>query len=153
PPATVAGTPTAVADSARLRVGLAAGDTAQEFDRIVTPFLRRDGRLVVPLNGRSVIRVFGPDGSLQASLGRSGEGPGELKTLTGAWARGDTIEAFDFGTRRVVRFLPDGSSQTVSLTGGGVTDLAIPGAMLDGWALLRIDGSGMGQRDQMSVQV
>jgi hypothetical protein len=99
-----------------------------------------------------VIRVFAPDGTYQTSLGRKGEGPGEFKSLDGAWARGDTIEAFDFGLRRVIRFLPDGSSQTIVLTGGGSIDVAIPGTVGDGWALLRIDAAGTDQRDQMSVQ-
>jgi hypothetical protein len=147
-----AGAPVAVADSARLSLGEVMGDTIQEFDRVVTPFLLADGRLVVPLNGRSLIRVFAPDGTYQATLGRYGEGPGEFTTLTSAWGRGDTIEAFDFGLRRINRFHPDGSSQTVMLTGGGRTDLAIPGGLSDGWALLRIDAAGNGQRDQWSVQ-
>jgi hypothetical protein len=147
------GTPIAIADTARLRLGVISGDSIQEFDRVVTPFLLADGRVVVPLRGKSVIRVFAPDGSHQATLGRYGEGPGEFTALAGAWARGDTIEAIDFMERRIIRFLPDGSSQTIVLTGGGRTDVAIPGTAGDGWALLRIDAAGMGQRDQMSVQL
>jgi hypothetical protein len=147
------GAPIAIADSARLQLGVISGDSILEFDRVVTPFLLSDGRVVVPLRGKSSIRVFAPDGSHQATLGRYGEGPGEFTALAGAWARGDTIEALDFMRRRIIRFLPDGSSQTIVLTGGGRTDVAIPGTAGNGWALLRIDAAGTDQRDQMSVQL
>jgi hypothetical protein len=134
-----------------LRLGVVAGDSIQEFDRVTTPFVLADGRVVVPLRGKSVIRVFAPDGSHQATHGRYGEGPGEFTALGGAWARGDTIEALDLRNRRIIRFLPDGSSETIVLTGGGRTDAAIPGAAGDGWAVTRIDATGTDQRDQMSV--
>jgi hypothetical protein len=145
------GAPVALGDSARLSLGVVTGDSLLEFDRVVTPFLLADGRVVVPLRGKSLIRVFGPDGTYQATLGRYGEGPGEFTALAGAWARGDTIEALDFMRPGIIRFLPDGSSQTIVLTGGGRTDTAI-GPVSDGWALLRFERSGVGQRDQMSVQ-
>jgi hypothetical protein len=135
-----------------VRIGAITGDSIQEFARIVTPFLLADGHLVVPDNGKSSIRVFAADGSYQATLGRYGEGPGEFTALVAAWPRGDTVEAVDFQERRIIRFLPDASSETIVLTGGGRTDLAIPGALNDGWALLRIDAAGMNQRDQVSVQ-
>src|SRR5687768_15597263 len=90
-----AGAPVAIADSARLQLGVISGDSILEFDRVTTPFVLADGRVVVPLRGKSVIRVFAPDGSHQATLGRYGEGPGEFTALGGAWARGDTIEALD----------------------------------------------------------
>jgi hypothetical protein len=151
-----AGAPVAVADSARLELGVVTGDSIQEFDRVVMPFLLGDGRLVVPLRGKSVIRVFAPDGSHQATLGRYGEGPGEFMALSSAWARGDTIEAFDGGPgggqRKIVRFLPDGSVREVRLANAPASEAVIPGTVRDGWAMFGIASASNGGRDQMIVQ-
>jgi hypothetical protein len=128
---------------------VALGDSIQEFDGVLTPFLLSDGRLVVPIQGQSVLRVFSPDGALQTTLGRYGQGPGEFEILVGAWARGDTIEASDWGQLRIVRFLPDGSTQEVSLEGGPFNQQgAVPGTVGDGWAVGAIPTFSWGGRDQ-----
>jgi hypothetical protein len=145
------GTPVAVAATPSVSVGVIEGDATQVFQRVIDPFLTARGLLVVPDAGTMTIRVFDPSGDFVIALGSEGEGPGQFSGLNGAWARGDTIEAFDFRPRRVTRFLPDGTIQTIVLNGGGRTDLALPGAAGDGWALLRIDAAGGGARDQMSV--
>jgi hypothetical protein len=96
-----------------------------------------------------VLRVFSPDGALQTTLGRYGQGPGEFQFLDGAWARGDTIEASDWGQLRIVRFLPDGSTQEVSLKDGPFNlQGAVPGIVGDGWAVGAIPSFSWGGRDQ-----
>ena len=55
--------PLSVETGSLLSVGVVTGDTLQEFDRVVTPFVLPDGRLVVPLRGSSEIRVFTRDGA------------------------------------------------------------------------------------------
>lgn len=146
-----AGAPIAIDSVPRLRVGVVAGDTAQEFDRVVTPFLLPDGRLVVPVAGAGVIRVFGPDGALRASLGRPGQGPGEFESLGAAWARGDTIEAFDGRLGRITRFRPDGTADIVPLDMVPSAQMSVPGVVAGGWIVTGVAGAGMGRRDSMVV--
>src|SRR5687768_14767142 len=110
--------PVSIQPSARLSIGEAAGDTLEEFDHVVSPFLMPDGRLVVPLNSASTIRVFAANGRFLNSLGRKGSGPGEFLELQSVWPRGDTIEALDVRLHRITRFLPNGSVQTVLLRSG-----------------------------------
>ena len=43
-----AGAPLGIDGAARLGLGVVDGDTLQEFDRVRTPFLLPDDRLVVP---------------------------------------------------------------------------------------------------------
>ena len=142
------GTPLAIKAAAVLSVGVVAGDTIQEFDRVTNPFVLPDGRLVVPLSGSADIRVFAADGDLVERLGGRGEGPGEFLYLSAAWPRGDTIEALDSRLRRVTRFLPDGSVETVMLAGGSQRDLsAAAGPLGRGWALGGVASGGPGERD------
>ena len=146
------GTPTVVAIAPLLSVGVLEGDSLEEFYRVVTPFLLPDGRLVVPLRGSGTLRVFGPGGEVLESLGRPGRGPGEFVSLSAAWPRGDTIEAFDRGLLRITRFLTDGSVETVRLEGPALNRLtALPGTLSNGWAFARVAASQMGGRDEMMV--
>jgi len=146
-----AGTPLSIDTAAQLRVGVVRGDTAQEFQRVVTPFLLPDGRLVVPAAGARAIRVFGPDGVLRETLGRPGEGPGEFGQLNAAWARGDTIEAFDGDLGRVTRFLPGGEPVVVPLDMVPSAQMGVPGVVAGGWIVTGVAGAGFGRRDSMVV--
>ncbi|MEX2284506.1 MAG: 6-bladed beta-propeller [Gemmatimonadota bacterium] len=140
--------PSAILPSARLTVG-AEGDSVQEFDRVVTPFLMPDGRLVVPLSSANTIRVFTAAGRFVNSLGRRGAGPGEFTRLSAAWPRGDTIEAFDHQLRRITRFLPNGRVEVVTLR-GTVRDLSLTGAAMgEGWMAGGVASGGRGRRDSV----
>jgi hypothetical protein len=150
PPVGISGAPYEVEAEPALSLGVVGGDTLQEFHRVVTPFLMPDGNLVVPLSGAGTIRVFDPAGGLVRSLGRPGAGPGEFTFLTSAWPRGDTIEALDFRLRRITRFLPDGSTQEVPLS-TEQRDVAIGGALDDGWAIGGVAAGGVG-RDEVGVR-
>jgi hypothetical protein len=149
PPAAtpVPGTPMEMEPAPRLSLGVAEGDATQEFFRVGTPFLLPEDRLVVPLGADSELRVFGPDGDFLGSLGRQGEGPGEFVALTEAWARGDTIEAFDSRLARITRFLPDGSVEVVRLQTPVGLEAAPSGALPDGWVAVAFAGAGGGARD------
>jgi hypothetical protein len=149
---TVSGAPLVIAPVPRLSVGVVDGDTAQQFDRVVTPFLLPSGALVVPDAGSKVIRVFNPDGSFARTLGREGEGPGEFSFLLGAWGRGDTIEAAS-GRRsiRITRFLPGGAVETVDLENVVSAQSALPGPMGDGWVLYGVQRAPENQRDDDRV--
>ena len=140
--------PLSVETEPLLSVGVVTGDTLQEFDRVVTPFVLPDGRLVVPLGGSSEIRVFTRDGEFVEGLGGGGDGPGEFRYLSAAWPRGDTIEAFDGRLRRVTRFLPDGAVDVVALASGEYPDMvAALGPMEEGWAVGGVAVGGPGRRD------
>jgi hypothetical protein len=152
PAAPPAGTPLAVDSVARLTVGVARGDSTRELDRVVTPFLLPDGRLVVPVAGSSTIRLFAPDGELLRSLGRPGEGPGEFRSLEAAWPRGDTIEAFDDELGRITRFPPEGPPLVVRLHASPSDQAVVPGALPDGWALYGVEEAGTGRRDRVVVR-
>lgn len=84
-------------------------------------------------------------------LGRGGEGPGEFASLGQAWARGDTIEAFDSRLRRITRFLPDGSVEVVTLEREVPAETAIPAPLPDGWVVAGIAGASPGARDEIVV--
>ena len=100
----------------------------EEFDRVTTPFLRPNGTVAVPTRGAQSIRLFSPDGNFVESHGGPGDGPGEFISLGGAWARGDTIEAYDGRLRRITRFIPGGELKVVVLSGArsSVLVLALP---------------------------
>ena len=142
--------PLEIEAEAMVSVGVVAGDTRQEFDRVTRPFVLPDGRLVVPLAGSRDIRVFTPEGDFAGHLGGPGEGPGEFVDLFAAWPRGDTIEAFDGGSRRITRFLPDGSAEVVAIASGSLPDLSIvAGPLEQGWAIGGVVSGGPGERDRM----
>jgi len=147
----VPGTPVQIEEAPRLSVGVSEGDTHQEFFRVRTPFLLPDGRLVVPQEAGSELRMFAPDGGFIERLGRSGEGPGEFVRLASAWPRGDTIEAFDSRLKRITRFLPDGSVEVVQLRAPGRAETAPAGALPDGWVTAGIAGGEFPGRDLIAV--
>lgn len=138
------GTPLAVAPDPLVSVGVASGDTAQEFGRVVTPFLLPNDRFAVPDGLAHVVRVFDLEGNPVQTLGGQGEGPGEFLSLSRAWPRGDTIETFDLQTVRVTRFLPDGSVEAVALRPERFGFFPLPGAVSDGWILSGVDNTGPG---------
>lgn len=144
------GAPLAVDIAPWLCVGVAAGQAEQELDRVVTPFLLQ-GSLVVPLAGPSEIRVFDAAGAHLATLGRQGEGPGEFMALQAAWARGDTIEAFDSRLLRITRFLPDGGTEVVPVEHIPSAQAAVAGSPSFGWVLKGVADAGMGRRDQVAI--
>jgi len=143
------GAPVAIDPEPRLSLGVQAGDTLQEFFRILGPILMPDGSVAVPLGGESVIRVFDADGDFIEDLGGAGEGPAEFLTLGSAWLRGDTIEAGDSRLRRITRFFPDGSHEVISLreaTGGTV----VPGYLDHGWITGGVRGAAANGRDNVA---
>ena len=145
------GAPVSVGTEPRASVGVMEGDPMLELHRVVTPFLLGDGRLVVPVAGHRTIRLFSAEGAFITELGGPGEGPGEFASLGAAWARGDTIEAFDGSLRRITRFLPDRSFDVVSLDPVPSAQSAIPGALPDGWALMGVERAGVDRRDHLAV--
>lgn len=144
------GAPVAVDSAPMLAVGVLEGNPAEQFGGVVDPFLLPDGSLAVPDRGSSEVRIFGPDGALLRRLGGPGEGPGEFTSLRSAWPRGDTVEVWDSGARRITRFLPDGEVDVVPVRATGRPLDAGVGPLGDGWVLVSV-GSG-GGRDRMAAE-
>lgn len=143
------GTPLAIEPVASTSIGVVEGDTLRELHRVRTPFLLPDGNIAVPLGQAGTIRIFSPAGDFIRALGRKGGGPGELEFLLAAWARGDTIEGLDLDLRRITRFLPDGSTEDVTIVSDQPDFSGTPGPLPDGWALWGVEAGEAGMRDVM----
>lgn len=74
-----------------------------------------DGRIAVGASGSSAVLVFDSDGALVATLGRAGEGPGELVSIGGmASLGGDSLAVWDPRQRRLTVFPPEGGAPRVA---------------------------------------
>ncbi len=146
-----AGAPLGLSTAPVLVVGERPNDPDHELYRVVTPFLLPDGGLGVPLAEEGVIRVFDRQGELVRSLGSSGRGPGEFVALTAAWARGDTVEAFDGELRRVTRFVPGEAPETIALEGVASAQSAVPGLANGTWVLYGVKEVQRSGRDLIAV--
>ena len=144
------GAPIALSEVPILTVGERADDPTHEFDRVVTPFLFLNG-VGVPLSGEGTIRIFDSDGDLVRTLGASGEGPGEFTRLSSAWARGDTVEAFDGALNRITRFVPGQSAETILLEGVSSAQVAVPGLADGSWVLYGVKKVQRDGRDLIAV--
>lgn len=79
------------------------------------------------------VRVFGPDGQLARTIGRAGEGPGELSGFAATlFLRRDTLIVADWGRGRLHRFMK---------TGVFVDDAPLPGAGARSWWRMAGDGN------------
>lgn len=92
-----------------LEMGVLEGDPDQMFSGQVVVSRLADGRIVVG-DGSDRIRFYAPDGTLEGSTGRSGEGPGEFGSISGIH-RGpnDSLYVVDAGLTRVSVHDPDGT--------------------------------------------
>ncbi len=103
--------PWELVDSADVRIGGATDSAADEFDvrsGLLSAIPWPDGGLLV-LDG-SRLRRFSPDGLEAWRVGTTGRGPWEFASLASVCrTRGDTIFAFDAGTRRLSILDGDGS--------------------------------------------
>jgi len=88
-----------------LAMGASEGDPDHEFYQVMGTTRLSDGTIVVANSGTQQLRYFAPDGSLRATAGHKGGGPGEfqmLMTLIGL--PGDSVLTFDGGNRRLSLF-------------------------------------------------
>lgn len=70
-----------------------------------------DGNLYILDTGNHRVVVFDPEGTHLRTMGREGEGPGELQLFPVgiAVAEDGVVHVYDWGKRGLVRFAPDGS--------------------------------------------
>jgi hypothetical protein len=86
------------------------GVANQEFSGLVFPVLLSDGRIAVANGGTQEVRVFDANGDFRRPVGRVGDGPGEFRSL--GWiaiSLGDTIQTYDWSSRRLSVFTPAGA--------------------------------------------
>lgn len=98
-----------------LERGIALGgaeEGPEAFFRLTAGILGHDGAgnlYVLDLQGKRVV-VFSSDGTFLRSVGREGEGPGEIQMPGSlAVAADGTVSVFDYGKAGLVRFGPDGA--------------------------------------------
>lgn len=89
-------------------------------------------------NGEGKIYRVGADGSVVATWGWRGEGPGEYQGLEAILLRGDSILVSDGRLRRVTLLGPDGEVRTAPLPAG--TILPTVSAILEDGRLLLLPG-------------
>jgi hypothetical protein len=96
--------------SEELRIGTAAGDADYQFGAITGIAVASDQTIYVLDQQASLIRAFDQSGTLQASFGSKGSGPGQLGPQVGPLllSPGDTLYVPDMGNQRVSRFGADG---------------------------------------------
>jgi len=96
--------------SEALRIGSAAGETEYQFGQIGGIGIASDGRIIVLDQQGQDLRVYGADGTYEATIATAGSGPGELgmgasPVMIGP---GDTIAVADMGNQRVSLYSADG---------------------------------------------
>ncbi len=84
-------------------------DPEQTLTRVGEVVLTETGEMLIGQPADMLIRVHDSDGALLNSIGRRGEGPGEVGSLADFAVRGDTVTVVDGGNSRVTRFAIDGA--------------------------------------------
>ena len=94
-----------------------------EFSAVVGAVYGSDGRIAVADRTLATITVLAADGSVMATMGRAGDGPGEFRALAGIAAAGEgRIVAFDGELQRLSEWTFDGSlSDDTRLSRAGAT--------------------------------
>jgi hypothetical protein len=98
-----------------LRIGSAEGEPEYQFGMLLAAGsigIASDGRIVVFDAQGQHIKVFTPDGQYERTIGRAGNGPGEIgpgQQSQMLIAPGDTVFLSDMANQRVSLFLLDGT--------------------------------------------
>ncbi|HYR07613.1 MAG TPA: hypothetical protein VEQ60_07585 [Longimicrobium sp.] len=91
-------------------LGVAEGDTHQQFGRVADALRLSDGTLLVADEQAQEIRAFDAEGRHLRTMGRAGGGPGEFQGLMGLHLLpGDTVAAYDYQGPRISFFAPGGA--------------------------------------------
>jgi hypothetical protein len=92
-----------------LTIGSMQGAPEYELYRASSAARLSDGRIVVANGGTNELRFFDRSGRHTASIGRTGEGPGEFRDLQRVWTlTGDSLLVYDFMPARLSVFSPAG---------------------------------------------
>jgi hypothetical protein len=141
-PSVLVGVPHSIDAVPAFVAGTGQAGALDVFDRVRTPFLLRDGRLVIPIAGDFRVVVYSRAGDLEFSFGRRGNGPGEFQAIDAAWADGDTIEVYDSRLQRITRLWSRESYEVVPLRTQRIVETPVPGKLGGGWVLAGLTNRG-----------
>jgi len=101
-----------------LTIGVVHGDEPYQLWDVRAAVRLRNGGMVIANAGTRELRYYDGRGRFVASAGREGGGPGEFRALTWLFQyRGDSVIAFDLGSRQLSVFGPNGGfGRTVTLS-------------------------------------
>ena len=98
-----------VAPEPTVDIGVLDGAPEYQLFRVWTALTLSDGRIVVSNSGTQQLRLYDPQGLYLSTAGGPGEGPGEFERLgQAAVLPGDSVAGYDWRSRRVSLFGPDG---------------------------------------------
>jgi hypothetical protein len=123
--------------SARPTLVIGGVDQRTRFLRIGAVTRLPDGRIAVPNGGTNEIRIFDRRGAYLNTVGRSGAGPGEFRSLSLLGVSGDTLLVFDATGARITLYLADGTlAGTIPVTARSPERLGVVGRLRNGrWAV------------------
>jgi len=125
-----------------LTIGGLDADESQQVFQVAGGLRLPDGRIAIANGGTSDIRIFAPAGTLAATHGRKGEGPGEFSSVQLAGSTGeDSLIVFDPDLRRVSIIDADTGYVRSYLIGSGGGGFPLSRGALAGGSLLL--GGGM----------
>jgi hypothetical protein len=98
-----------VAAEPTVDIGVLDGAPEYQLFRVRAALTLSDGRIVVSNSGTQQLRLYDPQGRYLLTAGGPGEGPGEFARLgQAAVLPGDSVAGYDWRSRRVSLFGPDG---------------------------------------------
>ncbi len=105
-----------------LQIGVESGDPNYEFERVVSVLRLFDNGIAVADQGAQMIRLYDRNGAFVKSVGGSGSGPGEYRTISSMRRyRTDSLAVCDRSAGRISILGPDlgfAGSVLLSATGG-----------------------------------
>lgn len=111
-----------------MRIGSMLGEGPETLGEVRDLLVDEENRIYVLESQAQEIRVFGPDGSWLRTIGRRGEGPGELKNAAAiGWGPDGQLRVIDFGNGRISVFDRDGTFVTDQRQPGGFVMYPWPG--------------------------
>lgn len=125
-----------------LRLGSMMGEGPESFGEVRDLLLDEQGRIYVLESQSQEIRVFGPDGDWLHTIGRQGEGPGELKNAAAiGWGPDSLLRVVDYGNGRISDFRRDGTFVTSHRQQGGIAIYPWPGVFGREGSLINVSPS------------
>lgn len=122
---------------ATLRIGTLDGPLETIFNQVYAIDIGSDGSLYVLEYSAGEIRVFSEAGEYVRTIGRRGDGPGELRRPGALGVREDTLWVHDGDAQKVELFTTDGLHATSLMFGGLTGPITLTGRFENGRFLVQ----------------